>query len=114
MTELGYSAIGYVYDNAGNTLQVRYLDENDNLTRVPEGFSVWQREYDKFNHVILEQYLDEYERIASLTNRFTTVRISYDGRGNQTRIEYLTAALQPVETAMGYASVVYAYDMHDR
>ena len=69
---------------------------------MPEGFSVWQREYDKYNHVILEQYLDEFERIASLTDRQTAFRIVYDARGNRTRIEYLSAALQPVETAMGY------------
>ena len=30
------------------------------------------------------------------------------------RIEYLSAAMQPVETEMGYASIQYAYDMEDR
>ena len=87
----GYSAIAYVYDNAGNTLQVRYLDEQDNLTRLPEGFSVWQREYDAHNHVTVEQYLDENERIASLTDRIASTRRAYDGRGNLVRVEFLNA-----------------------
>ena len=64
--------------------------------------------------MILEQYLDEHERLASLTDRIASTRILYDNRGNRIRIEYMTAALQPVETAMGYSTVVYAYDAQDR
>ena len=101
----GYYAVFREYDKMGNNIRITYLDSDEQLFTMPDGFAIETREYDETGRVTKISYFDKYNSPTN-TWSFGYGRINeYDTNGNNNRIVYVDVLGNPMTTKLGYASV---------
>jgi serine/threonine protein kinase len=101
----GYAISKMVYDEGGNVIRQEFFDEREERVKSLLGYQRWNGTYHACGQLGEEHWYDEHGvAVAPAFSGCAGVRYDYDQRGNRTRLIYLDANDNPVQTKDGYAS----------
>lgn len=105
----GYYGIQREYDNAGNTIRITYLDENNTPMVMSLKYAIEERDYDDSGRLVTRRYYNaEGEPAYSYYNGYGA-RYEYDDERHRVRITYFDETGEPAILLSGYSILEREY-----
>lgn len=115
MQSRGYYGVAYEYDHRYRMATlIQYLDEDDNLMMLPEGYAQIARSYNDRRLVEEERYMDTEGKLCLSAQKYAMNRREYDNNRNLTLQSFYDTEGKPTLNSSGYASVRLFYDGKNR
>ena len=109
MNSSGYYGVLRKRDEKGRIIQIIYLGKDLRPIQTVEQYTTIRRLYDNEGRVIQDSYFDENG--VPVCSRYDgyAKKYEYYEEGKIKKITYLDAAGQPMNTGLGYSSIVFIY-----
>lgn len=102
------------YDNLGNMIALRFIDESGNPAVHTDGHSGWSAKFDQANHEIERRYVDAAGKTTSRAKGPAYWQATYNQFGKPVEKAYFDPAGRPAPFEDGYNRIEYKYDPSGR
>ena len=113
----GYHGIRKTYEedvlDGTKPVRTEYLDQNQNLTKIKDGYAVIENQYDERGNIIEEAYFSPWGYAAQVSQGYSVIRKEYDENNKVIRQAYFDGNGNRCSTSSGVVALAQlAYYHH--